>query len=372
METGAYQIGPPPALRASIHNAPQMDQNVGSSSSSGKQRPILTIPHALSNPHAPTSSVSQETEKKHEGDSPTTAPNTLVSATQAQGSQAQQATHGHSQSVATTVVTRNLNRVSRISQAAPSERTRIVSGVDYHDWPQRPEPITAVLSIWQHTVWVFGPLGVVAGAGALGVFVCLHLDVSAAAWMVYIVAYFLLSFLFLGIMGHEMRIFSERKWRKILQKVGGEEGGMALQQQGQHTQGHDNGRLSADGRNYQIGEADETIATEAGESYGPMESGSNAHANKRQSVAFRSPDKPVSVIQYMCEKGDRDYRLLAIEILTLAPSLLTVTNQGIPGRTGILRAGLHVPRLRGRRKHISQPQNARASFTSFPAGPEGC
>ncbi|CAO1622030.1 unnamed protein product [Sympodiomycopsis kandeliae] len=205
-----------------------------------------------------------------------------------------QTRHIHASSDATVAV-HAAQRMSRISQAAPSEATRIVSTA-YQHWPKRPEPITAVLGVFEHLLWVLGTLGAVAGAGAVGVIVCIHLDVSAAAWMVYILAYFLLSFLFMAIMGREMRIYSERRWQKALQKiVGTSTTSVVAPLQDTPQEGNkDNGHLSSDGQNYQIGEADDTMATENGEAYALLQT-SNGSNGKRQSVAFRSPDRPSPV-----------------------------------------------------------------------------
>lgn len=292
METGAYQVGPPPPSGAPASTGASQMEATGSSSSNGKHRPALTIPQLSSNGNGPSSSSSQD-EKKPDPGSPITPATTLIHGHAGGDIQPQQTGHIHTQSVATSVAARGMNRMSRIREAAPSERTRIFNGA-YAHWPERPEPITAVLSIWQHFLWVFGTLAVVAGVGALGTFVCLHLTVSSAAWMVYIIIYFLLSFLFIAIMGHEMRLRSERKWKRILQNLtGGDMAELQERRQGTSAAG-DNGRLSSDGQNYQIGEADETMATENGEAYALMESTTNAH--KRQSVAFKTPDKPVSVV----------------------------------------------------------------------------
>lgn len=83
---------------------------------------------------------------------------------------------------------------------------------------QAPVPVTLVLSFWQHLLWVLAPLCLAGALGALVVFLTNHFHASSAVHLVVISAYFFLSFLFLGVMGMEMRTFAQRKWERMVKR----------------------------------------------------------------------------------------------------------------------------------------------------------
>lgn len=83
---------------------------------------------------------------------------------------------------------------------------------------QAPVPITLVLSFWQHLLWVLGPLCLAGALGALLVFLINHFHTSSAVHLVVISVYFFLSFLFLGLVGMEMRTFAQRKWERMVKR----------------------------------------------------------------------------------------------------------------------------------------------------------
>lgn len=109
-------------------------------------------------------------------------------------------------------------------QPAETNRNSVATTLVYRTDPSttltmpRPDPITIVLTFWEHCLWVLAPLLASAVVGGIMLFLILHFNAGTAVIIVCILAYFGLSFLLIGITGFEMRIYANRKWEKMVER----------------------------------------------------------------------------------------------------------------------------------------------------------